>query len=97
MTSPIPFGLCVRELRRLRGWSAQQVSDATNGAVTRSVISDLETGRKQHIDLAQAFALAHAFGLSVYQIADVDLPPSALVVAAEIAAARQQLREALSA
>lgn len=97
MSAITTVGLRVKELRMLRGWSAQQVSDATNGAVTRWVISDLETGRKQHIELEQAFALAHVFGLSVYQIADVDLPTSALVLAAEIAAARQQLREALSA
>lgn len=52
----------VRARRKDLGWSAQQLSDATGGALTRNVISMVETG-KRRIALDELPVFARALGV----------------------------------
>lgn len=54
---------------RLRlGWSAQRLSAETSGAVSRSVIANIESGRKEAVSLDDAVALAAALGVTVAEL-----------------------------
>lgn len=90
-----PIGRRIRELRNRRKWSGQKLSDATGGAISRTRVSELETGQGARISLNQAAGIARAFGLSLDQLTDFNTPASAFAIAAEIADAKSRLRDAL--
>lgn len=70
------------EVRRLRGkeqsaLSAAKVADRTldiGFGISRSVVADLETGRKKSIDVPELLVLAAALGVSPAQLVFPDLP-----------------------
>jgi transcriptional regulator with XRE-family HTH domain len=72
----------VRELRAASGMSAQQVADATAALgfpLARAVISHLELGRRDGIDVREVLVLAAVFGVSPFTIlvspdSDTELP-----------------------
>jgi transcriptional regulator with XRE-family HTH domain len=71
-----------REVRRLRGkdyakMSAAALADRTatlGHAVSRSVIADLEIGRKKSLDVAELLVLAQALQVAPVQLVYPDLP-----------------------
>ncbi|MBY3988802.1 helix-turn-helix transcriptional regulator [Rhodococcus fascians] len=70
------------EVRRLRGkdhsaMSAAKLADRTvdiGFGISRSVVADLETGRKKSIDVPELLVLAAALGVSPAQLLFPDLP-----------------------
>ncbi|MGF0308905.1 helix-turn-helix domain-containing protein [Rhodococcus sp. IEGM1428] len=70
------------EVRRLRGkdhsaMSAAKLADRTEEigyGISRSVVADLETGRKKSIDVPELLVLAAALGVSPAQLVFPDLP-----------------------
>lgn len=64
----------VQELRRRHGWSAQRLADECAAAgvpeLNRSVIANLESGRRESVTLDEVFALAYV----------LDVAPTHLVV-----------------
>ncbi|MDJ0004797.1 helix-turn-helix transcriptional regulator [Rhodococcus fascians] len=70
------------EVRRLRGkdhsaLSAAKLADRTEEigyGISRSVVADLETGRKKSIDVPELLVLAAALGVSPAQLVFPDLP-----------------------
>lgn len=57
----------VRRLRDARGWSAQRLADelaAIGVPLDRSVIANLENGRRASVDVQELLALALAFGVT---------------------------------
>jgi transcriptional regulator with XRE-family HTH domain len=70
------------EVRRLRGkehsaLSAAKLADRTveiGYGISRSVVADLETGRKKTIDVPELLVLAAALGVSPAQLVFPDLP-----------------------
>ncbi|MCW1820793.1 MULTISPECIES: helix-turn-helix domain-containing protein [Mycolicibacterium] len=61
------IGREVRRLRDARGWSAQRLADRTRELgyqVTRTVISDVEIGRRQQLSVAEMTVLARALDTS---------------------------------
>lgn len=70
------------EVRRLRGkdhsaLSAAKLADRTfdiGFGISRSVVADLETGRKKSIDVPELLVLAAALGVSPAQLVFPDLP-----------------------
>jgi transcriptional regulator with XRE-family HTH domain len=66
----VDLGHQIRQLRKARGWSAQRLADETGGVATRSVIADLEIGRRKDLYLMVAVAVAKAFELTVEQLID---------------------------
>jgi len=70
------LGARVRSLRKERGWSAQRLSDIVcdlaPGATSRNVIASAELGRKDAVTLAEAFAFAAAFGMTIVEFIDPD-------------------------
>ena len=52
----------MRELRRVRGWSQQELADRL--AVSRQTINSIETGRYEP-SLTLAFRIARLFGLPI--------------------------------
>lgn len=76
------------EVRRLRSKehsaiSAAKLSDRTHDigyAISRSVVADLETGRKKSIDLPELLVLAAALGVSPAQLVFPDLPKGSVEV-----------------
>ncbi|OZC80534.1 transcriptional regulator [Rhodococcus sp. 06-418-5] len=70
------------EVRRLRGkehsaLSAAKLADRTvdiGFGISRSVVADLETGRKKSIDVPELLVLAAALGVSPAQLLYPDLP-----------------------
>jgi transcriptional regulator with XRE-family HTH domain len=91
-----PLGQRIRILRKSRGWSAIELHRRANRAISRSDIASLETGRRKDISLTQAVALAKAFRITVDLLVADENPVEAVVIAAEIAAARKALRQALA-
>ncbi len=78
------LGQRIRALRKTHGWSAQQLADNSGGRVTRSVIADIENGRRGDLTLSQALGVSNAFRLSVEEL--VDLPEISANICDEIAA-----------
>jgi transcriptional regulator with XRE-family HTH domain len=71
---PAPgLGDRIARYRRLNGWSAQQLADETDGAVSRSTIANVETGRREDLTVTQFVAICMA----------LRLPPSALLLDVE--------------
>lgn len=76
------------EVRRLRGkdhsgLSAAKLADRTfdiGYGISRSVVADLETGRKKSIDVAELLVLAAALGVSPAQLVFPDLPKGSVEV-----------------
>ncbi|WP_315901459.1 helix-turn-helix transcriptional regulator [Rhodococcus sp. BP22] len=70
------------EVRRLRGkdhsaLSAAKLADRTvdfGWGISRSVVADLETGRKKSLDISELLVLAAALGVSPAQLLFPDLP-----------------------
>lgn len=56
--------------RKRNGWSAQRLADNTDGAVSRSTIANLESGRKGDLSLRQFLAICLA----------LRVPPAALLL-----------------
>lgn len=58
----------VKDIRERKGWSAQRLADRCEelGAeyLNRSVIANIESGRKKNVTLEQAFILAFALGVA---------------------------------
>lgn len=67
----------LRFYRALRRMSAQQVSDATNGQVTRAVIANIESGRKADVTVRELAHLAYALEVPAVALAPVLDPASA--------------------
>ena len=66
------IGGVVRQLRTGRGWSAKALADRTTEighSVGRATISELETGKRRNVSVAELVALAAA----------LDVPPVALL------------------
>jgi transcriptional regulator with XRE-family HTH domain len=63
----------IARYRALNGWSAQQLSNETEGAVSRSTIANVESGRREDLTVTQFIAICMA----------LRLPPSALLVDTE--------------
>lgn len=57
----------------MNGWSAQQLADQTDGAVSRSTIANVETNRREDLAVTQFIAICMA----------LRLPPSALLLDVE--------------
>ena len=55
----------LRALRQAKGWTQQQLADATTPPLTQSYISWLETGKREHPRLNTLEALAAALGVSL--------------------------------
>ncbi|WP_233255672.1 helix-turn-helix domain-containing protein [Naasia lichenicola] len=71
---PAPgLGDRIARYRRLNGWSAQQLSEQTDGAVSRSTIANVETGRREDLTVTQFISICMA----------LRLPPSALLLDVE--------------
>ncbi|EUA15171.1 helix-turn-helix family protein [Mycobacterium kansasii 732] len=68
MTSPehirAQIASAVRAAREKRDLSASALADATDGAITRDTIANLESGRKRVIDVGEVIILAKALGVS---------------------------------
>ena len=68
MTSPeqirTQIASAVRAVREKRQLSASALADATDGAITRDTIANLESGRKRVIDVGEVIILAKALGVS---------------------------------
>ncbi|MBY6412893.1 helix-turn-helix domain-containing protein [Rhodococcus sp. BP-252] len=70
------------EVRRLRGkehsaLSAAKLADRTHDigyGISRSVVADLENGRKKSLDISELLVLAAALGVSPAQLVYPDLP-----------------------
>lgn len=61
----------VRWKRRDMGLSARELSDRTymcGMRVTRSVIADLETGRKNSLDVSEAVVLSDSLGITLSEL-----------------------------
>ncbi|OZD70587.1 transcriptional regulator [Rhodococcus sp. 06-1059B-a] len=91
MTQSWAEGIVTRiagEVRRLRGkdhaaLSAAKLADRTYDigyGISRSVVADLETGRKKGIDVAELLTLAAALGVSPAQLLYPDLPKGSVEV-----------------
>ena len=65
-----PIGRNIARYRKLAGLSASELADRVGEGLTRSVIANLENGRKDDITVKQLFALA----------AVLEVPPAYLVV-----------------
>jgi transcriptional regulator with XRE-family HTH domain len=61
--SPSPFGARLREARVARGLGLRELSRAAS--VSHTIISLLETGRQEAIEVRAAVALAKALGVTV--------------------------------
>jgi transcriptional regulator with XRE-family HTH domain len=57
------FGKRLTKYRKLAGMTAQQLSDALGGELSRSVIANIESGRKSDVTVDQLLALAWALGV----------------------------------
>lgn len=57
------LGKRVAKYRKLAGLTAQQLSDALGGELSRSVIANIETGRKSDITVDQLLSLAWVLGV----------------------------------
>jgi len=62
------IGSRIRELRQQQGISAQRLSDAVGGLMTRAVIANLENGRKQDLLVNELVAIADALGVVPEQL-----------------------------
>lgn len=86
MSNPGGSWLYAKDLQRLRaerGFSAQDIEDATSGQVTRHMIANLESGRKRDLGVGELIALAEALGVEPYQI-DPRVSPSAAEMTARL-------------
>lgn len=86
-----PFGRVLFEARRRLGMSAQSLADMTG--ISRSVIANLENGRKSDIEVGELVLFATALGV-VPAALDPRVDPAA---ALRIAEAQQALRDAENA
>lgn len=68
--SSADLGKRLTKYRKLAGLSAQQLSDRVNGEISRSVIANIESGRKTDVTVDQLLALSWA----------LDIPPVALAL-----------------
>jgi transcriptional regulator with XRE-family HTH domain len=58
----------IRNIRAARKWSAQDLTNRTG--IPRSVLANLETGRRDAITVDELVAIAEAFNLSPVQLLD---------------------------
>lgn len=65
-----PIGLNIARYRKAEGLSASELAEKVGEGLTRSVIANLESGRKDDVTVKQLVALANALGV----------PPACLVV-----------------
>ncbi|MDP9115686.1 MAG: helix-turn-helix domain-containing protein [Actinomycetota bacterium] len=72
MSQPITEGIGQRiaRYRKMNHWSARQLAEATDGALTRDTIANIESGRRTDITVRQFLAIALA----------LRIPPTALLV-----------------
>jgi len=59
------IGRRVASYRRMNGWTMDELAERTGGVIGRSVIANIETGRKQDITVSQLVTLASGLGLPV--------------------------------
>lgn len=62
----------VRALRRGHGWTGEQLAQRLRDSgcrVSRATLSEVENGRRK-ISVAELFALAHVFGVSVQRLTE---------------------------
>lgn len=73
MAKPSVFGERLRELRRLRGWTQEELGDRSG--VSAQMISHFETGTRQKASADNLVNLAEAFGCTVdYLLGRTDEP-----------------------
>lgn len=60
----------VRKERKRRGWSLQKLSDATDGSINRSTLSNYENGRSSQVSVDNAVALAEALDTALVDLLD---------------------------
>jgi|GEM_PF-4578081 len=75
------FGKRLAKYRKLAGLSAQQLSERVGGVLSRSVIANIESGRKSEVTVDQLLALAWV----------LDIPPAVLALPAETPFSRVQV------
>lgn len=85
--SDLGMGPRVKELRKLRGLSLQQVSD--RAGMTKSWLWEIEQGRQTNPTINSAVALSRALGVSLDYLTGLsttmpDLHPEAMRIAVEI-------------
>lgn len=94
------LGERVRQLRRTRGWSQQQLADRTGGQLDQTAISRIETRQGHEPGVFTAVLIARAFSMTVDELVS-DLKPLAvgadetesLELDARLAGLEKQLRE----
>lgn len=57
------IGRRVAAYRRLNGWTMDELAQRTDGRVGKSVIANVETGRKHDLSVSQLVAIADGLGL----------------------------------
>jgi len=79
-TTPAPIGTRLARLREARGLSAQQLADRLEGSgITRSMITNLETGRKRDLTSTEVLQIASGLEVSIWAlIVDTSNPWGAL-------------------
>jgi transcriptional regulator with XRE-family HTH domain len=64
------IGQAIARYRKLNRWSGRQLADATDGALTRDTIANIENGRRTDLTVRQLLAIALA----------LRIPPVALLI-----------------
>jgi transcriptional regulator with XRE-family HTH domain len=85
------LGIRVQRYRKRKGWTAQQLADATDGKVSRSVIANIESGRRSAPSVGDIVTLAIALGVPLLALVyDVEGPwaPAEFGGGSNLAAAR---------
>lgn len=59
------IGQAVKYWRSKRGMSARQLADHTGGRLTRGIIANLETGRRESVDITDLLVLSEALSVDV--------------------------------
>lgn len=91
------FGEAVQAARKVKGWTAQQLSDRTTELgypISRSAIANTESGRKKALDLTEVLILAKALDVSPLELiypglldAEVEVTPGVVVRSSDAALA----------
>jgi transcriptional regulator with XRE-family HTH domain len=91
LTGTPNLGNRIRHLREARKLNASQL--ARIAGISRQTVAKIECGISGDIKLGQAIAVAEALGISLDVLCDITLPIQAVLIAEEIVAAKQALRE----
>lgn len=89
------LGKRIREFRKLRGWSAEKLSEMAGGKVSAPAIYKIEGGFQGNLSFTQGMAIAHALGVAPESLLDQELPEDVKIIGQEFDAARKRLTEIL--